>query len=458
MTRPVAPTREDGVARAASELVGGAEGRRAGAPAAGWWTPARLLVALTVPTLLLAVLTRGYCRATGWASPAQFTHACYSDLPALYVSSGLDRGVVPLLEPAPASATPQPVGTHALLALLAWLAPSGDEAARWVFDLGVLLVAASLVATVLVVALLAGHRRWDAALVALSPVVVVAGLVSLDLVAVALAAGSVLALARRRPVLSGLLLAAAVTVRPLALLVLVAVVLLAVRSGRAGPALRLAAAAGAGWLALNVPVLVLNPGGWTAYWSSLASSPVGYGSLWLLPQLAGGGAVPPGVARWLSAVGVTVVVVAVALVCLGAGRRPRLPAVVLLLVVGVLSVSVAVPVQASLWLLPFAALAVPRWRDHLLWGGAEAAYATGTWLYLYGLSVPERGLPAWAYATLLVLRLAAMAWLAWQAVRAVRDPGQDPVRAPGDARVPGRDDPAGGPFEGAQDALVVRTA
>ncbi|MFZ5871750.1 MAG: hypothetical protein ACOYXW_14640, partial [Actinomycetota bacterium] len=119
-------------------------------------------------------------------------------------------------------------------------------------------------------------------------------------------------------------------------------------------------------------------------------------------------------------------------------------------------VAPTVPVQASVWLLPFAALAVPRWRDHLVWAGAEVAYATGTWLYLYGLSVPERGMAPWAYAVLLVVRLGAMCWLAVQAVRLARDPLRDPVRSPLDAAGLGRDDPAAGDLEGAPDALVVR--
>jgi len=123
---------------------------------------------------------------------------------------------------------------------------------------------------------------------------------------------------------------------------------------------------------------------------------------------------------------------------------------VLLLVVGVLVVGVAIPVQASLLVLAFAALALPSWRDLLLWGAVEAAYATGTWFYLYAQSEPSRGLPPWAYAMLLVARVAALGWLAWRAVEVSRDPRLDAVRATG------RDDPAAGDLEDAPDAVVVR--
>lgn len=455
MSRVVSPTREDPVARAASEVVGGPAGRHLDGPRTGGWTAPRILAALTVPTLVLAVLTRQPCRTTGFASPGQFTHACYSDVPALYVSSGLARGVLPYLQSADGAHLAQPVGTGGLLALLAWLAPEGSRAAVWVFDLGVLLVAAALVATVLTVAALADRRPWDAALVGLSPVVVVAGLVSLDLVAVALAAGAVLAWARQRPVLAGVLLGLSVAVRPTAVVVGVAWWVLALRAGRLRMLAGTTVAALLAWGGANLPVLALSPAGWAAYWSTLLEARAGYGSLWLLPQLAGV-PLPAALVRWGSLAALVAAVSAVGVLVLSTRRRPRLPAVVLVLLVAAFVVAPVVPVQASVWLLPFAALAVPRWRDHLVWAGAEVAYATGTWLYLYGLSVPERGMAPWAYAVLLVVRLGAMCWLAVQAVRLARDPLRDPVRSPPDAAGLGRDDPAAGDLEGAADALVVR--
>ncbi|UER53229.1 DUF2029 domain-containing protein [Kineosporiaceae bacterium SCSIO 59966] len=459
MTRPVAPTREDPVARVASEVAGGPAGRHLAA-GRGRWPATSVLALLTVPTLVLAVLLRQPCRALRFASPDQLTHACYSDVPAVVSAAGLDRGVLPYLStPDPSSADgtrlTEPIGTGWLLAALAALAPDGADAVVWVFDLAVVLVAVALVVTVLAVAALAGRRPWDAALVAVSPVVPAAALVSLDLVAVALAVLGVLAQARSRPGVAGVLLGLAVVVRPTALLVLLAVLVLAVRAGRRRTAGTLAGAALAGWGAVSLPVLAVSPAAFTASWQGTLSLDAGYGSLWLLPQLAGA-PLPAGVVRWLALSAVIAVVVGVLAWALTLAHRPRLPALVVVLVAGVLVVSPAVPVQTSLWLLPFAALAVPVWRDHLLWGAAELAYATGTWLYLYGLQEPDRGLPPWAYGTLLVLRLAAIGWLAARAVALSRSPERDPVRAPADAPGLGRDDPAAGPLEGATDAVVVR--
>jgi len=527
---PAAPSVEDPVVRFASEVAGGPFGRHAGGP-----RPRRVVSAVTVlvaagtVTMAVAVLLRQHCRTTLWASPDQFTHACYSDLPALFVGAGLGQGLVPYLDPVDGAYLAQPVGTGGLLWLLGALAPGGAEELRWFFDVAALLVVVSLAVTVACVARLAGPRPWDAALVAMSPVLVTSSLVSVDLAAVALACTGMLALARLRPVTAGVLLGLAVSVRPLALVVVVAVGLLAVRTGAGGPWWRFAGGAAGTWAVVNVPVLLMSPAGWASYARAAWEGTVGYGSLLLLPQLAsaelGDGRMPWSPPGWLSFAGLAVVTaVAIALVAaspevrrrylpamspgvvltatavvltpvvvvaggppallalsrvtvspavarpvwvalsvlvvlgvtvfvLAAPRRPRLPVVVLLLLVGLLVVSQSVPVQAALWVLPFAALAVPSWRLLLAWAAVEAAYTTGTWLYVYWLTVPDRGLPPWAYAVLLVARTAALLALAWRAAEISLHPEEDPVRA-----APGRtdpDDPAGGPFRDAPDALVV---
>lgn len=532
----VSPTRDDPFVAAVSEAAGGVRGRRAGrtTPSRWPWGAGALgvLPLLATGSMLVAVLLRQHCRTTLWASPDQFTHACYSDIPALYGTAGLAGGAVPYLDAVGGEHLAQPVGTGFGLWLLSLVVPGGQDETRWAFDVAAVVVAVALVATVLAVAALARRRPWDAALVALSPAVLTGSLISLDLVAVALTVLGVLALARERPVLAGVLVGLALTTRPIAVVVLLALLLLAVRTGRWAAVGTTTAAALLTWLLADVPVLVLSGEGWRAYWSAAWSSPPGYGSLWLLPRLVGeevGTAVAPvlpgwagfagvavvvaavlvvlllpagvradlrprhpwvwlpvaavvvaapflivrvapalldgasglgidGPVRWFAVVGYGLVLVGVGLFTLSTARRPRLPAVVLLLVVGVLITSPSMPVQAGLWVLPFAALAVPRWRDLLVWGSVEAAYATGTWFYLYGMSVENRGLPPWAYALLLLARVAALLWLAWRAVAVSRRPEDDVVRAPRaeDLLDDGRDDdPAAGDLEDAPDALVV---
>ncbi len=153
----------------------------------------------------------------------------------------------------------------------------------------------------------------------------------------------------------------------------------------------------------------------------------------------------------ISVVLTLVVLVGVAVWALSTSVAPRLPLLVLLLLVGTLLVSKTVPVQASLWLLPWVALALPHWREHLWWWAAEALYVVAVWQYLVGLSDSNRALPAGFYAVIMVGRLAAIAWLGWQAWRAGRHPDDDEVRRDGDGH-----DPAAGPLRGVEDRVVVR--
>lgn len=466
----LSPSRTDPVVRVASQVVGGPAGRRL-ASATGFWRAASVLVIFAVVAMGAALVERQHCRVEGWSSPDQFFHMCYSDIPVLFGSAALGSDDAPSL--VAAVAADGPLGQPPLLAALLWtvssVVPDGEsaQAARAVFDVSAVLLTAALVVAVLCVASVAGRRRWDAAHLALSPVLVTAGLISYDLFAVALACVGMLAWSRQRIVTAGVLLGLAVGVRPT--YAVLGVVLLAVGM-RAGATGRVAVTLGAGvatYLGLRV---VLLPG-WTGQlaeaFSTWRDSAPGYGSLWLVPQMLSqskptnarfwysGGGLSPTTATVLAILGFAAVCLWLLVLTLTAPRRPRVAHVALIGLVGCLLVSKSVPVQASLLVLPFVAWAGLRWRDHLIWAGTEVVYFVGVWLYIAGLTNSDRGLPAGFYLLILLGRLAGLGWLAVQASRAVREPVTDPVRLPEDAG-PGRDDPLGGPVADAHDALVVR--
>ena len=108
--------------------------------------------------------------------------------------------------------------------------------------------------------------------------------------------------------------------------------------------------------------------------------------------------------------------------------------------------------QYSLWLVPLAVLAYPRWRPLLAWMALDA-FVWVPRMYFY-LGTGSKGLPPeWFYAAVVVRDLAVVG-LAVLVVRTVLRPGLDPVR-----RRPGRpgpsapgSDPDGGVLDGAPDA------
>jgi uncharacterized membrane protein len=463
----VAPSRDDPFVARMSAVVGGPGGEHVRGGRHGWWTAVRVLVVLAMVVLALGVVEKQHCRAQGWTTPDQFFHACYSDLPLLYESSGMAQGVVPYVDAGGGSYLAQPVLTGVVMWAVGEVTPSGQllERDRWYFDLSTLVIAALVMLLVGLTAAGAGRRRpWDAALVALSPLLALSALVSMDLLGVTLAAAGLLAWARARPLLAGVLLGLAVTARTYPALLVVVLALLAARSGRwrEWAVTAVAAAVSAG--AVLLPWVALNFDGVKAAYTSWSSSTAGYGSLWVLAQTLPADPRPRWVDRlgWdpvtlstgavttLAILGTAVALVVGLLLALATQRRPRVAQVAFVVLAIVVLTGKSWPVQASLWLLPLAALARPRWRDHLVWVACEATYFVGVWLYIGGQTNTDRGLPGAWYSLLVLLRAAGLLWLVACVVRDVLRPAGDVVRADG------VDDPLGGPFDDAPDALVVR--
>jgi hypothetical protein len=460
------PSREDRVVRVASAVAGGPAGRRI-APARMFWSAATVLVLLATSVLAVGFVQKQHCRSAGWSTPDMFWHECYTDIPVLYSSAHL-AGTGPLEDVRSSDLGQPPVAALAMWAVSRLVGTGqGAQAPRAFFDLSTVLLAIALVVAVTAVVLTVGRRRsWDAAHLALSPVLVTAGLLSYALLGVALAALALLAWSRSRPLAAGLLLGAAVLATPAVAIAVVPILALGLRAGRLPAAFTVAGTTAAVWLGVRLLTFPNADGGLAAAWEGWRDAAPGYGSLWLLPSLLEQSR-PPRATGWLpvhafsGSAATTGVLLGLALVVLGTlvlmlapRRRPRLAHGMLFAVAATLLVLKSLPVQSSLLLLPFLALAGLKWRDHLIWATTEFAYFVGVWLFIAGATTANRGLPAGFYLVLVLARLGGIAWIALQAARAAVDPGLDPVRTPPDG-AEGEDDPLGGPLRDAEDRLVV---
>ncbi len=485
-----AAPRTDPVVAAAAVVLGGARGRYAAPPRRGdaWAGPVLALTATLA--VAAAVLVRSHCRATLWASPDQLVHACYSD-----VASRVASGTVAAQPPGAALVTD---ALAAATSLVGSSAGAGEDAVVVTFDLAAVLsaLALALAALALVALTREGGRPWAASAMVLSPLVVVSGLVSLELLAVAGVAAGLLAHARGAPALQGALLAAAAAVDPLAAVVLLAlwIATLAPRAARVDGGVRAVAASAAAalatvvgigaawglsglaadagrsagtadaapdggtWVVAGVPVLDAVRA-WAPDWGPVA----GYGSPWVLPAVPGGPGALPGLVVVCGAVAGTVAAAVVVGVLArrwapvsrlpasdlprsdrrGSARLasrhltpPRLapPRLALVAVALVMMTAPALPLQSSLLLLPLVVAAGLPWRVTLPWALVECVAGVTTWLYLYGQEVPARGADPWTYVVVVVVRLAAVAVLAAWALRA--GPG-DPVPAAAPGRLGG---------------------
>jgi uncharacterized membrane protein len=438
----------DPVVTAASEVIGGPRGRYAAMQELPWMVTAALLSMLTAVTVGIGILLRAPCLRTGFTGDGQFWSACYADLPAAYRDANVKAGLAAYLQGGSgAPVTGQPPLTGLALTALASLVPDGSLRARaaWYFALWAVLLTLTILLLIWLVASSARHPI-SAAHVALSPVVALAGFISADLLGVALASAGMWAWAKRNQTLAGVFLGLAIGARSYPVLILVAIGLLSIRSGRLREYGRTAGYAALVFLALLSGMWLLNRGAASSAYEGWASAGAGYGSPWLLPQLAGH-ALPDGVVTALAVLGWVVALIVGAVLALSSSRRPTIAEVSLVMVGLVLVTGKSFTVQSSLWLVPLVAWCAVQWRDHLIWAGAEALNFVAVWLTIAATTVPDRGLPAPWYAFFSMLRVVAVLWLVAVMWLRARErwgrSGTDP-------------DDLAGVMTGAEDRLIVR--
>jgi len=463
----VFPTWDDPVARTASTAVGGPLGRHAYTGHNWFWTPLRVLLAMTLATLALAWAKQSPCLDGDWTGSKQYTHFCYSDTIPLWGIHGLNTGLVPY-----ASAPVEyPVltggfmyvansfaGSYNQLSAASGLLPDLPGVQSYYIVTALLLSLCALVIT-WTTALLSRRRIWDAAMVALSPLLFVHAFTNWDLLAVSLAAAGVLAWSRRHPVLAGVLLGLGAAAKFYPLLFLGPLFLLCLRAGRLRDWAVTAASTLATVAAINAPVALLYPDNWSRFFELNTTRAADPDTVWNLAVQLGAGflnpppsAVPdmpndPVLLNVLTLICFGAVCLAIAVLALRAEQRPRLMQLLFLVVAGFLLTNKVWSPQYSLWLLPLAVLALPRWRPILIWQITEAVL----WIprMLWYLGQDNNGIPVEWFLLSVIARDVTVVVLVCLVVRDVLQPSHDVVRRGG------VDDPAGGVLDGVADVFVL---
>ena len=493
----VLPSSEDVVVAGTAAAVGGPPGRHALMGERRFWTPVRWLVLLTLATSLLGWWQKSPCRVHPWSDSYQYTRACYTDVFALYFAERLVEGQTPYVD----HPVEYPVVIGGVMAVAAKVVEPfpDDQQPRRFYDVTWAILTACALVVVVTTARLAGRRRpWDAALFALSPLLVLHGSTNWDLVAMALAGLGLLQWARRRPLAAGVLLGAATATKLYPALFLVPLLALCWRTRQLGAFTRTAVALVLTPVLVSLPVYLVSPsfadvgGTQTAVAGSPlerlgdeglgalsphttattadgqvveavnatyrfvelnTTRPADWDSLWRFVEKRFGtfdpvGQGAPSTLNALVAVSFLLLLAAVVVLALRAPRRPRLPQLLFLVVLAFLLSNKVWSPQFSLWLVPLAALALPRWRPLLAWGAAEALVLFTRFYFFVRGSDPQgqEGIGDGWFIGAVLLRDAVLVGIAALVVREVLEPGRDRVRATGE------DDPAGGVLDGAPDA------
>jgi uncharacterized membrane protein len=487
------PSRTDFLGAALSDVIGGPVGRHAMIGRTGFLTPLRVMFVIALVFLALGWSTKAAClqstgtgpgdqRVANWQNERAYYELCYSDTVPLYGAELLSQGRFPYksswIEKG-AGGKPQtrydgrpavrymeyPVLTGIYQYTSMALAKTYTALSKLIglpvvaevvvfFDVAAIGLALAWLATLWGTAGLAGRRVWDAALVGASPLVIFQMFTNFDALATALAVGGLLAWARRRPLLAGVLIGLGAAAKLYPVLLLGPLLVLGIRTGRLSALARTAATTVATWLVVNLPVMVLFPRGWSEFFRLNARRGDDMDSLYnVVKSFTGWGGFDPNLGFWQPPTTLNAVVLVLFLLCcaaiayiaLTAPQRPRVAQLAFLVIAAFLLTNKVWSPQFSLWLVPLAVLALPHRRILLAWMTIDALVWVPRMYYLY--SVPNRGLPEQWFTTTVLLRDIAVLALCALIVRQIYRFDEDLVRWGGRL-----DDPAGGVFDRAGDA------
>ena len=370
-----------------------------------------ILAAVLVVTLVAAWWTKGRCLGDGgWTDGEQYTGWCYTDIVPLWFAERLNEGATPYLD--------HPVEYPVLIGAQMWVAagivraviPPAQAQSVAFFVITVLLSAPLYAwAAFRLYRIGVGPRRllWMIA----APTFMVYAFMNWDALAVALSVIAIELHRRNRDLPAGVAagLGAAAKLFPAFLVPIIILARLGQKRPRA--AIQHAVGAAGAWLAVNMPVLLAAPDGWSEFLRLNQARPADWDSLWYFVQEVRGTSLDVG----------TLNVVTAALFLAGSagiilyGRR-RLSGdeqwrLLLPVLCWFLLTNKVYSPQFSIWLLPLMALALPN-------PAAFAAFVVSD-LFVFAIRFPFLGgrqdfTPAPGYnvfAIAIVVRALVMLWV-----------------------------------------------
>jgi len=375
-------------------------------------TKARAIIALALLASLISFVKFSHCENTGWATPDQYIHACYSDIPALYGERGLSKGDWAYANGA--DSVEYPVITGVIMWVLAKITPGGEDALTNYFNINIFFLALLFIFIALMVYKMRPEFSY---LFPLAPAVVASLYINWDLWAIISMLGAIYWFDRKNLDLSAIALGVAISTKFMPAFLLIPIALIFLRRNQLRAALKYFAITTLTFVVINLPVYLTTPEGWWRFYELNISRGSDWGSLWYAMSSLG---VNMPNTNYLSILLLLAGLSAIALYVLELRYVPSLAALSFIVMATVMCVSKVYSPQYILWLTPLAVIALIDKRDlHVfwIWQGAELIYHIAIWQHLASVTGATFGLPLFGYAIITVARIAATIYLIAALVR-----------------------------------------
>jgi uncharacterized membrane protein len=272
-------------------------------------------------------------------------------------------------------------------------------------------VCAAAIATFLY--MLGGKALWFA----LAPTLLIYGFMNWDLFAVALATGALVAFARRRDGLAGVLLGLGAAAKFYPAMLLLPLIAQRLRDREPDAAIRIGWATAGTWLLVNAPFAIASPSSWSTFFRFNSARPADWDSLWFIGCTHVDVTAICGHVSRINVASLALFASMFLLVWIWKRRREpafaRWSLAFPMLVLFLLSNKVYSP-QYGLWLLPFFVLGAVDLPTFVAFEAADAAVFVTRFSY-FGQLTGVGGLPFGAFEIAIAVRTLILVWsvVAW---------------------------------------------
>ena len=362
----------------------------------------RTIIALAIFASLISFSKFSHCESTGWATPDQYVHACYSDLPSLYEARGLKDNKWPYSSED--NSVEYPVLTGLVMYATSFVANSPVS----YFNINIFFLALLLIATVIIARKI---RPQFAYLIPVAPAMIASLYINWDLWAIATMMLAIYWFDRKKYLLSALAIGVSISTKFLPIFLLIPIVFILWRKGSLAELVKYISITFVTWLAINLPFALTTPAGWWRFYKLNLERGPDWGSIWLALQQLG---LNLNNLNYLSILLLLIALAAVAVLLFEIKYIPTLASVSFFVLASVMLASKVYSPQYVLWLTPLAVIALSSKRDlhaFWLWQATEVIYHVAIWQHIALVTNAKFGLTATTYAVLTLVRIAGTTYL-----------------------------------------------
>ena len=368
----------------------------------------KALLALAVLASLISFAKFSHCEGTTWATPDQYIHACYSDLPSLFSARGLDKNQWPYASDT--NAVEYPVITGMVMFATATLTDSPIT----YFNINAFLLTLVFIGLVLLTRRI---KPEFSDLLPVAPAMIASLYINWDLWAIITMMLAIYWFDRKAYLNSSLAIGLSISTKFLPIFLLFPIIFILWRNNRIKELVKYLATTVGIWLAINLPFAFTTPTGWWRFYKLNLERGADWGSIWLALSQLGLGLTH---LNYLSILLLLIGFTAIAIFLFEIKSTPTLASVAFIVLAAVMIAGKVYSPQYVLWLTPLAVIALTSTKDlpaFWIWQSGEIIYHIAIWQHIALVTGAHFGLAAGGYAALTILRIVTTLYLIWSLMK-----------------------------------------